>query len=70
MSSITKVWPYGTVIIDNDGEVVMLLGFSHDDGNHNAGLRLVWPGSGEEMIAFREVITDFINMGDRYRVQE
>lgn len=70
MSSITKVWPYGTVVIDNDGEVVMLLGFSPDGGEHNAGLRLYWPGGYTSLIELREIISDFINMGDRHRVQE
>ena len=71
MSTEQKVWPYGTIIIDNDGEVLMLLGVSPDNGDHNMALRLIWRDENDwDMIDMRPVISEFINMGDRYRTQE
>ena len=70
MTSEEKVWPYGTVVIDEDREVIMLLGFSPDDGYHNAGIRLVWPGVWDGMVELREIVTSLINDRQRYWVQE
>ena len=72
MSEI-KPRPYGTVVIDTDGEVIMLLGLVKDT-DEQTDVQLVPPPRDPTTFAIRCIWDSLINEetseGFRYKVQE
>lgn len=66
MSTLAAI-PYGTIIVDNDGETLMSLGVVDQD--ELVTVQLVPPPEDPREVHIRHIWISLVNNGNRYQVQ-